>query len=73
MPKYIKVPFEKIFPIWKIIYVENSSERERLNKMDIIVTKRIKKLRDSKDEGNHFIFLSPEEMKYLKDLYESPL
>jgi len=66
---YIKFPFDKLFPIWKTCYMENLSERVKLNKLDTILTKRMSSI--SNGVGNQFVYLTQSEMLYIKNLYES--
>lgn len=67
--KYIKIPFTNIFNIWRICYRENPSERDRLDKLDLKITKYNMALISS--ESDQFIQLSLSEINYLKELYES--
>lgn len=63
----IKIPLQNILPIWKKCFVQNPSERDKLNKLDTIITKRGLLILS---EGNQFIQLTQSELNYLKDVYE---
>ena len=65
---YIKFPFDKLFPIWKVCYKENITARVKLNEFDSVITKR-GLLMDK--TGKKIIQLTTAEMLYIKDLYES--
>lgn len=67
MSTVIKIPLKNLLPIWKKCYIDNPSERVKLDKLDTLVTKRMSV---NSSVGNQFIQLTQSELNYLKELYE---
>lgn len=61
------LPFKSLFNIWRECYRENINERNKLNQLDDIISKR-----NTKVSASHglMIQLTTEEIHYLQNLYE---
>ena len=65
--KLLYLPFDGLLKIWKYCFINNPSERDKLNTLDDTITKRSTLI----SKGHLMVQLAQSEIDYLKNLYES--
>ena len=65
--KFIKLPFDGLLKIWKDCWINNPSQRDKLDKFDIQVSQHGL----SHVDGKSFVQLTAGELNYIKNLYET--